>query len=141
MDLMFYIASQGDYADKAIAWATWGRYSHVEIRFSDGMCFSSSGRDGGVRFKQINIAPANWDIVHLSVLPVQEEAVIRAWCQTQVGKLYDWKGILCFFFPGDIQNNNKWYCSEICAAALREQSIMWFPRKISPIQMYNMATK
>jgi hypothetical protein len=41
--------------DKLISWWDRGLYSHVELVFSDGLCASSSPRDGGVRMKPIEL--------------------------------------------------------------------------------------
>ena len=141
MELIFYIASRGDIYDKLVAAATFGRYSHVEIRFSDGMCFSSSSRDGGTRFKQIELNPLNWDIVPLSFVTKEQENEVRMWCESQLGKAYDWRGILCFYLPGDIRDRSKWYCSDVCACALREAAILNLPLKVSPSQMYKIVKK
>ena len=41
------------------------KYSHSEI-YIDGICYSSSVRDGGVRSKVIDLNSGKWDIVDLS---------------------------------------------------------------------------
>lgn len=142
MELMFYIAAEGDLSDKAIAVATMGRYSHVEMRFSDGICFSSSPRDGGTRFKEIRVNHKHWDICPLPEITQEQENRIRGWCRTQEGLAYDWKAIICFFLPGDIHTPNEWYCSEICAVALSYSGHMFkFPKKISPNEMHKMVVE
>lgn len=42
------------------------KYSHIEIVI-DNVSYSSSLRDGGVRKKEINFNPNNWDIFYLDV--------------------------------------------------------------------------
>ena len=65
MELLFYRAEKGNWQDKLIALWTRGIYSHVEIRFSDGMCFTSSNREGGTRFIDIYIREGVWDVVDI----------------------------------------------------------------------------
>ena len=55
MKLAFYKAKHGTKIDKIVAAAIGSEYSHVELVFSDGICFSASPRDKGVRFKTINL--------------------------------------------------------------------------------------
>jgi uncharacterized protein YycO len=104
--------------------------------FSDGMCFSASPRDGGVRFKQISINPIHWFVVEIP-MDTNKENDMRKWCTTQVGLAYDWLGILGLAVNVPIEDKNKWYCSEICITALDMQGVInLFPR-ISPNQFYN----
>lgn len=94
-------------------------YSHCEVIFSDGIWFSSSPRDGGVRYKYIVEAPDTWDILTLDV-PLQAELMVRDWCTKQVGKKYDWVGVLLgqLLHMGYIQDPHRWYCSEIVSTIL-----------------------
>ena len=84
--------------DKIISARTNGPAVHVELVFSDGISFSSSQWDGGVRFKQIDyIDDPKWALVPLYLTPEQESRV-RATAEllaaVKIG--YDWKGILGF---------------------------------------------
>ena len=132
MKLLSY-RGRGRKLDRLIKWWTNGSYSHSEIQFSDGICFSSSSRDGGVRFKRIDINPDRWSSVDI---PIKDEAALITWCKTQVGRKYDWRGILGFGimpFRDNLQNRKKWYCSEICAEVIRRSGEhTMLPKKISP---------
>lgn len=116
MKVAFYKAKSGDWLDRLISIATLGPYSHCELVFSDGMCFSSSPRDGGTRLKLINFKPDHWDFVEFDIDYKTERGVYR-FCKACVGIDYDWWGVLCPF--GVLQDEDKWYCSEIIT------SIMW----------------
>lgn len=92
-----------------------GKYSHVEIRFSDGLSASSSFEDGGVRFKPIAYNPAHWDFIDL---PLAWEPFARAWFEAHEGERYDLRGnvhLTIGFIP---HSSNRQFCSEACAAAL-----------------------
>lgn len=116
MKIAFYKAEYGDCWDKLVALWTWGPYSHCELVFSDGECFSASPRDGGTRFKNIEFVPERWDFLEI---PVRDEEEIREWCRTQEGRKYDWLGILGFILTiRRLEDRDKWYCSEICFHAL-----------------------
>lgn len=96
------------------------------------MFFSSSPRDGGVRFKSI-VPGDSWEIIDLGEI---SEFRIRNWCQLQDGKKYDWTGVLGFLFPTH-PDKNRWFCSEICLKALQIQMNIPIPCwKISPNELY-----
>ena len=58
----------------AIRLWTWSRWSHAELVI-DGVCWSASARDGGVRQKQIDLTSGRWDVFELDL---SEEEVARA---------------------------------------------------------------
>lgn len=112
------------FLDKAIAFFTssfkekingefLNSYSHCEIIIDDLM-ISSSFRDGGVRIKKFNNSK-KWDLVEIK--NVSEEK-IKAFLYEELGKKYDYLGVLgILFFNKD--NENKWFCSELCLKALQ----------------------
>lgn len=131
--------------DKLIAAYTNGKFSHVELLFDSGRCFSSSPRDGGCRWKTIeNINdPATWTLVDLGKDDFDD--AVSWFCQSQNGKPYDWLGIAGFPFPfvrTFDHPRRRWFCSEICAAALQAGGwpIPGDPLKISPNLLYQLAT-
>lgn len=134
MKVAFYKAP-GTIWDKLIRWWTWGPYSHTELVFSDGMWFSSSPRDGGVRFKQIIACSNSWDFVTVST----NEQIVRNWCNQQSGA-YDWFGVLRFVFPFLHPSPHHWFCSEICLTALQQVGLLkgMQPSAISPNRFYKL---
>jgi hypothetical protein len=141
MQVIFYVAKYGTWQDGIVAHWTRGPYSHCELLFSDGMAFSSSPRDGGTRFKQIEFKPHHWDLYPLSV-DGEKEAAIRLWCEGQLGKKYDWLGIFGFVVKNSaIQDPKKWYCSEICANVLNLFKVTHFPSiEITPNKLAKKIT-
>jgi hypothetical protein len=130
MFMAFYYAKYGDWTDKFISLYTWGPFSHTELIFSDNMWFSASMRDKGVRYKYILKIPYfdikeinfdHWKIVRLNISPVLEFK-IRAWCNSQVGKSYDWRGMLSFILPVIKENSNDWYCTELNIQAIERNN-------------------
>ena len=90
------------------------KYSHTEIQIN-GMCFSSSVRDGGVRPKAINLLSGKWDYIELP--KEYEEKALEVFFKKQ-GNKYDWFGALGFGLPFLKQDTNKEYCFEINAEML-----------------------
>jgi hypothetical protein len=75
-------------------------YSHNELVFAieDGMaeCASSSARDGGVRFKQIDIFSGRWHVKRLPQFTDADELYAYAWFQKHRGEKYDYFGVAAF---------------------------------------------
>lgn len=113
--IAFYKARHGNWQDYAVSAGTLSKYSHCEIVFSDGECASSSSRDGGVRFKQINLRE-HWDIYTINT--TMKEESIRYWFYIHSGDKYDWPGAIVSVVGLDCSSEDKKYCSYACAAAL-----------------------
>lgn len=132
MKIAFYRAwaGGGSTMDKLVSLWTRSPYSHCELIFSDGTSFSSSSRDGGVRFKQVKYVSGRWDVM---LFETEYEVEMRQWCDSQLGKKYDYLGILShvIMLPF-IQDNSRWYCSEICSAALQIGNFYCGKTTISP---------
>lgn len=145
--LAFFRASAGGWFDRLIARFTRGPYSHVEIVFSDGMSFSSMAADRGVRFKQIRFSELTrqgrmkWDFLTVPCRP-EQEAVLRAWCETQAGKKYDWRGMFtCRLFGKFRGADDDWFCSELCTYCLQKLGHLRSanPARMSPADLYREA--
>lgn len=111
-----------------------GPYSHCEIQFKD-ICFSSSGRDGGVRFKDI-AATKNyhkyWDYLEFNVA----EKELFEWAKTQVGCRYDWPGLVGTCLGVPLESSSRWFCSEICSTICEAAGIYRGPKLITPSELY-----
>lgn len=108
-------------------------YSHVEIQPYGHKCVSSNEREGGVRWATISGNQEKWDVFYVKGFGEGQNPSIVSmacwhnyrdvvnWCENQVGKAYDWRGIIQYAFPhirnktGDL---DKYYCSEFCQRAL-----------------------
>lgn len=104
--------------DRFICFVTRSRFSHVELAFMDAgnvyMCWSSSSRDGGVRYARIFNDQDHWVIVPISLSETDE------WFYQHKGKAYDYIGLLgtVIKLPW-FSSKNKWFCSEIIAEYLK----------------------
>ena len=167
---MLYLASyrcppkrpeSGHVLDWLVRWAfhiavcvgTLSRYSHTELVFGEpdengeSLCWSSSGRDGGVRSKRIKLDPARWTVDPLYGLHPNTEASALMWFEKHKGYPYDHFGLLAVWlftvFPPLravwrlIQDGRKWFCSEAGADALG----LWRPWTRSPGGLRRWAVK
>lgn len=127
MKLIFYKAwynPRATFFDKVIAFFSLGSVSHSEICFSNGECFSISPRENSIRFKKIPLNPQRWDIVELNI-SLRDEMKVYKYCKKieQKKVKYDYIGALTSPLRLCIQNEDKYFCSEVCANVLSETEI------------------
>lgn len=119
MKLALYRGPASDLAHRIAHWAvcafTGSPYSHCELVI-DGVCWTSSTRDGGVRGKAIDLYSGRWDVIDLGA--GYDAGAARAWFRAREGQRYDWAGVFRFALPFLPQRSRQWFCSEACAAAL-----------------------
>ena len=113
------------------------KYSHTEI-FIDGIAYSSSVRDGGVRSKIINLHSGKWDWIDITDDLGKEGADYALDVfNIKKGRKYDWFGALGFGIPFLKQDKTKEYCFEINAEMLGLQK----PHKYTPNRLIKIFGK
>ena len=127
MKIAFYKGTRDGvqgFVNRAIRWWTNGPYSHVELVLNEAgdkevwLCASSSGIDGGVRFKAMSLAPERWDIVDVADLFPNRLAALDFFRQHE-GAAYDFWGIFGFVWRRSKGSAKRWFCSEAVAASLQ----------------------
>lgn len=132
MKLAFYKGRE-DLYDRLISWWTRGPYSHVELVINDNYCMSSSPKDGGIRFKHIDLRPDHWDLVELEGY---DPAYAYNWFKEHEGRKYDFLGILGFVFRPLRQDKKRFFCTEAIGHALKMKE----PWRLDPNTMYAVVT-
>lgn len=102
--------------NKLVRWWTRGPYSHVEIVFSDGLSYSSSYIDGGVRSKRIRFDERLWDFVQLD--DQLDESTIRMRAEKMIGSGFDVMGLFGFIMRRVSHSKNRLFCSEFVMRCL-----------------------
>jgi hypothetical protein len=98
-----------------IRWWTKSQYSHCEL-VVDGVCYSSSLMDRGVRSKSIALKPDHWDLL---TLPNHFGPLILDYYSKTKGNSYSWKDLfLSQILNWNHDENGASFCSEWCAKAL-----------------------
>ncbi len=98
----------------AIRLWTWSRYSHGELVI-DGISYSSSARDGGVRSKIIKFKPDRWDIFEIDPRKIDSLQAL-AFFDMHENAEYDWKNIIRYVLPFVRQAKDKFVCFEFMGA-------------------------
>lgn len=122
-----------------IRWWTKSIYSHCELLFDDNMKFSAVPSEHGTRYEQARIlSPNEWDILFIGI-DAPAEGCIRHFCDAEMGCEYDWMGIILSQFARMRREDpRKWFCSEVCAAALQQGGCIptATPCTLSPGQLF-----
>lgn len=109
--------AKGNWVDKVIRLFTGKPYSHCELAVANGdkyLCYSSSPRDGGVRYKAMRLTEDKWDLIPITGVSV---AQIAQFYGKTVGKKYDFIGAIGCVLPLR-QKPSRYYCSEWCYEAI-----------------------
>jgi hypothetical protein len=122
--------AKGDLFNGLIRRWTDSPYSHCEL-VVNGMCYSSSIRDGGVRCKEFVNSP-NWDLFDL---PWVDEYKVTKYYFDTFGTKYGWSDLINrHIFKLPISNGSGQFCSEWCADALQIPNA----RDYSPQTLYDL---
>ncbi len=125
-------------------------HCHSEICFSNNVCFSSANRSADKKFKRLKLFTLQdrrigtrlisydvltrnkerWDIYELWVT-MEKEGMVWHRAIDILYKPYDWLGIIGFFSPKNIQDKNKWYCSEAVYYVYNNKNIRISPRRLT----------
>lgn len=107
---------------KLIRLGTISRWNHVDLIFEDGVMIGSTTRLG-VEVTNLQDRIKNNHVCRYKIDKIKttetEDAIIRRFVEGQIGKPYDYTGILAFLNPlrEPLQDDTKWFCSELVAAA------------------------
>lgn len=107
-------------------------YSHCEL-VVDGVCYSSSVMDKGVRAKVIELEPAKWDVI---ALPWVNPADVVSYFKQTDSNTYGWASLITSqLFNRSKPDDDSQFCSEWCAAAIGVKD----PSMYSPSALYKLA--
>jgi hypothetical protein len=114
--------TSGKLLDNIIAWAirirTFSQYFHVEMVVGDKW-ISTNPQAGAVYINDLLPLNDKYDYIDVNIHKSKVDKMIK-FAEKQVGKKYDWLGILLSQAVNvDVENKDKWFCSEIVAEMLK----------------------
>lgn len=93
------------------------------------LCYPSSPRDGGVRFKANR--SDGWQVVAGKSGCAADLALVLQFCARRVGLCDDWLGILGFVLPFDEHDDNDRFCAEAAVELMQRSALAnALPRRI-----------
>jgi hypothetical protein len=123
--------TDGDPVSAGIRAAEYGFWaSHTEAVMPDGTLLGAH-YDGGVQARAAEYDKDSFSqemIVSIPAEPAMTDA-FHSFLRAQLGKPYDVEAIVAFVARRDWQDPNKWFCSELQAAALA--ACGWFPAALA----------
>lgn len=111
--------TEDDLISAMIRLHTWCDYSHVEFVLDDGTTLGAH-YDGGVRIRPANYATFTRIDEFVVPMTVEQKFTIMSFAQAQIGKGYDTGAIAGVLLHRDWRNPDKWFCSELVAAAFEQ---------------------
>jgi uncharacterized protein YycO len=102
-----------DFGSKFIRLMTWSEYSHVDIVLPDGTLLGAR-MVNGVQIRPADYCNFSRVDIYETIVPVND-TLIYDFARSQVGKPYDWKGIINIGLERNWQEPDSWFCSELAA--------------------------
>ena len=128
LKVAFY-KGKGDIIDKLVRFWTNSKYSHTELVIqNDNMnsyWITSHNECNGVRVIENRlINKDDWDFILIDNVTNENIQKINQLLKPELGKKYDYLGIfLSQVIPIEIDNPDKWFCSEIVSYLLKNSGI------------------
>jgi uncharacterized protein YycO len=94
---------------------TWSEWSHVEI-LNNGLIGANAPE--GVLVTSYTKRYKTASEMYIMNIPCDDDKAIK-WAYTQIGKQYDWFGVLGLWWHRNWQDDRRWWCSEFVAMALK----------------------
>jgi hypothetical protein len=140
MKLMFY-RGPGDLVTRLIRLLTQGPYSHVELQFTGGRRFFTSGHGifvGAHMLRDHKIYGPLWDTILIPATQEQEYAAQRV-AFGLIGLPFDMRAMIRFMLPWSPMRKGR-YCSGVVLDVL-QRGLHMFPEqrgKVSPNSLHNL---
>lgn len=146
LGLLFYLGTKEENKDSIlfdnlVCKITNSRFSHVELvlyKTESGkyLCYSSSHRDRGVRFTEIDVDSNHWVFIQPDNLPTLNE--VFNFDKKFGHSHYDYLGLLSTVIPHSYINmKNRMFCSELVSDILNINQ----PYRYSPQKLYEYFQK
>jgi uncharacterized protein YycO len=118
---------------------TASKYAHCEVEI-DGICYGARAFKG-VYKQPVRELFENEDVIETWTVSadIEQEIQLQAWLDKQLGKKYDYLPALALGFLRQnwMNNDDKWFCSELIDAAFKQAGIPltnqdYMPYRLTP---------
>lgn len=111
-----WLVASSDWAGRLIRLATFSRWNHAAIEI-DGKVYESLVF-GGVRTISAAGYAGRWKRAESVQVSLPNKQAATDLLTGKIGKPYDWAALFALPFREDWHDPDKWFCSELVAAAL-----------------------
>lgn len=115
------------------------RFSHCALVDRNTGTIIEAALSGGVRERPLAALLDEASYHEFVRIPARDPASVLASARAQIGKPYDWRGVLGFWLRRDWQDSDAFLCSELVAFALHDAGQPAFRReawRVSPENLY-----
>ena len=128
---------------RVIKWFQWGNpnthifYMYEEELNKEDPVILEAMSGYGVHKDKLSLSHTKGTPYQIYSLEVttEQKAIIEEYLEQQLGKKYDYRGILGFASRKDTDDSNKLFCSELIYQAFNKAAVKLF-RTLRPIQIY-----
>ena len=115
---------------KVIRWWTTSQFDHVEIALGNENSIGAKPK-GGVQIRPLSVEKdSKWCVCRpVGRLTNKQKNNILNFAHSQIGKKYDYLGILGFAIDRNIEDSNRWFCSEFVDKCFDVGEYTLVPRK------------
>lgn len=102
------------FVSSLIKWQTRSQFSHVSLQFSDGKVFEAREFIGVHSLPQLEPRKGEQIDIYRVDIEARQEMAMRRFCESQMGKPYDYISIVRFLTREPVKDWQKddWFCSE-----------------------------
>jgi uncharacterized protein YycO len=139
-DLFFTTSSS--IVSKLIRFRTWGKYSHVQIIVDVTPKLTViSADEEGVTYRDVRESEfETYSILTCHSLTEGQRHDILDFCFQQIGKGYDFLGLADFLLNADLQDEDRFFCSELAFLAYDKKGLPLLKRIdhafVNPMDLY-----
>lgn len=119
MDYVYLVFTKNNkLGSRAIRVVTWSEWSHVEILTDRGTVIGANIPVGVVEvpLEERLSRCTEYAMARVPITPLQR-VILFDWLRGQIGRPYDYVGLVSFFAKRDFNDDSSWFCSELVAAA------------------------
>jgi uncharacterized protein YycO len=102
-----------------IRFVTWSEYSHVDLLIDNQSLVGAIAFDGVV-LSNVEARLSKASKAVLMDIPVKDIELSKEFAVNQLGKKYDWLGVIGIGLKRNWQEDGKWSCAELVAKILAE---------------------
>lgn len=128
--MIFFCRGEGAVSE-IIKFATLSQFSHVAIMINN-VVYEATFKRGVIKSSFKDFCDRYPDRECVSIRNVNEDAA-ETWLSLQLGKEYDYGALYSFYMRPDWEDDKKWFCSELVAAALVKAGALKLKMKASRI--------
>ena len=114
----------GDCIASLVKWQSRSHYSHVALLIPGTNTVIESYPFKGVRKRELTAK--DWDHIHayeITGMTARQWDKAIQFCESQLGKGYDWRNVFRFISRVPARENDRWFCSEIAFRAIEEAGL------------------